>query len=328
MDSQKPSGQPNPASDPESELAQNPAVDEFFTRLSRDMRHPKPGQEGISAALQAIQRLAMEADSEDFGDDVLSATPEGRVCHVCGNQNRPGHRFCATCGVALEEARRSEPVPATAQPDPTSQPSPQPSAEVHGPGQHHYHHHYHHHYFSGDVMAPSAPLDRPAGGTVREGRTRAPLTGPSLSRAEAAVRQLTQDLALACNTRQLDDLVNLYGSDALVLRPNFPPVRGSSAIREFFVAALDAGLGEVEMEPMRTELLGDIAYEAGRCKMLVPIAMGKRREERGKYLIVSTRQANGEWKAVADCWSSDLSLGLTAESMKPQTPAPRAGKKG
>ena len=178
-------------------------------------------------------------------------------------------------------------------------------------------------------MAPSAPLDRPAGGTVRDGRTRAALTGPSLSRAEAAVRQLTQDLALACNTKQLDDLVNLYGSDALVLRPNFPPVRGSAAIREFFVAALDAGLGEVEMEPMRTELLGDIAYEAGRCKMLVPIAMGKRREERGKYLIVSTRQANGEWKAVADSWSSDLSLGVSAESLaKPQSQTRPSGKKG
>jgi ketosteroid isomerase-like protein len=135
-----------------------------------------------------------------------------------------------------------------------------------------------------------------------------------LSRAEAAVRQLTQDLALACNTKQLDDLVDLYGPDALVLRPNFPAVRGSAAIREFFFAALDAGLGEVEMEPLRVELFGEVAYEAGRCKMLVPVAMGKRREERGKYLIISTRQSGGEWKALADCWSSDLSLGVATDA--------------
>jgi hypothetical protein len=40
--------------------------------------------------------------------------------------------------------------------------------------------------------------------------------------------------------------------------------------------------------------------------MLVPIAMGKRREERGKYLIVLVRQSTGVWKILADCWSSDL----------------------
>ena len=124
---------------------------------------------------------------------------------------------------------------------------------------------------------------------------------------------MTQDWALACNIRQLDDLLDFYAADALVLRSNTPPIRGAAAIREFFFAALDAGLGEVEMDPMRVELFGELAYEAGRCKMLFPVAVGKRREERGKYLIVFSRQPNGEWKALADCWSSDLSL-ANAES--------------
>src|SRR5208282_1157012 len=96
----------------------------------------------------------------------------------------------------------------------------------------------------------------------------------SLSRGEAAVRKLTQDWAQACNSKQLDDLVELYGADAIVLRPNVPPVRGTAAIREFFFGLLDAGLGEVDLEPLRVEVFGDIAYEAGRCKMLVPFTMG------------------------------------------------------
>jgi uncharacterized protein (TIGR02246 family) len=143
-----------------------------------------------------------------------------------------------------------------------------------------------------------------------------------LSRAEAAVRKLTQDWIQACNTRQLDDLVELYVADALVLRSNVPAVRGTAAIREFFFGVLDAGLGEVELEPLRVELFGDIAYEAGRCQMLVPVAMGKRREERGKYLVIVNRQGGGEWKIVADCWSSDLSLGISAEpAAKPSRPS-------
>ncbi len=139
----------------------------------------------------------------------------------------------------------------------------------------------------------------------------------SLSRGEAAVRKLTQDWAQACNSKQLDDLVELYGADAIVLRPNVPPVRGTAAIREFFFSVLDAGLGEVDLEPLRVEVFGDIAYEAGRCKMLVPFTMGKRREERGKYLLTLARQA-GDWKILADCWSSDLSLGVNLDSAAPK----------
>ncbi len=138
-------------------------------------------------------------------------------------------------------------------------------------------------------------------------RPNAALRG-DMSRAEAAVRRITQEWVLACNTRHLDDLLDLYVSDAMVLRSNYPPIRGAAAVREFFFGALDSGLGEVEVEPLRVDIVGDFAYEAGRCKALSPSSTGKRREERGKYLWVFARQANGEWKLAADCWSSDLTL--------------------
>jgi uncharacterized protein (TIGR02246 family) len=139
-----------------------------------------------------------------------------------------------------------------------------------------------------------------------------------MSRAEAAVRRIAHEWVLACNTKHLDDLLDLYVPDALVLRSNCPPVRGAAAVREFFFGALDAGLGEAEVEPLRVEVVGDLAYEAGRCKALIPGATGKRREERGKYLWVCARQPNGEWKLAADCWSSDLTLSLL-ESDVPQS---------
>jgi uncharacterized protein (TIGR02246 family) len=280
------------------------------------MRRPKPGQEAIAAALQAIQRMAVEVDTERAADLVAADALAGvTTCFSCGAENREENRFCSSCGVPLHSASGADEQHIAA---PVVRPQPQQPSPA--PGQHHYHHHYHHHYFPlGDAGSQAPAFDARGGaGPYDNARVRAPLTGPALSRAEAAVRQLAQHWALACNTKQLDDVVSLYVNDALVLRANTPPIRGAAAIREFFFAALDSGLGEVELEPFRVELFGDTAYEAGRCKMLVPVAMGKRREERGKYLLLSIRQ-NLEWKIVADCWSSDLSLG---ENPAPASPKP------
>ena len=147
--------------------------------------------------------------------------------------------------------------------------------------------------------------------------------GATMNRVETAVRKVIQDWVFACNSKQLDDLVSIYAPDALVLRPNHPAVRGTAAIREFFFAALDSGVGDVEIDPIRLDVIGDFAYEAGRFKMLVPLAVGKRREERGKYLALLSRQTNGEWRVVSDCWSSELSLAKPADSeTKPAAVAP------
>jgi|HubBroStandDraft_1064217.scaffolds.fasta_scaffold135956_2 uncharacterized protein (TIGR02246 family) len=318
MDHEKPTGPGRnlPASGPDSDLAHNPSVDDFFRRLKQDLRQPKPGNESIAAALQAVQRLASQVDT-DASASAAAEIAVSRTCLSCGSSNPVENRFCAICGVPQQDAPPREPEVRSAV---GPKPSPQPA------GQHHYHHHYHHHYFSspegGVPPAGFEPRATSGAPVARDVHARVPAGGgASLTRAETAVRKLTQDWMVACNGKQLDDLVELYAVDAVVLRPNVQPVRGTAAIREFFFGVLDAGLGEVDMEPLRVETFGDVAFEAGRCKMLVPFTMGKRREERGKYLLTLARQA-GDWKILADCWSSDLSLGVNADSAPPKSSVP------
>jgi ketosteroid isomerase-like protein len=355
----KPSRSSGPPS--ESQRASGSELDESYQRLQPEMRRPKPSAEAIAAALEAAQRLASEADAEDAAGDMahdLAIDSTSGVCRVCGYRNRGGNKFCGMCGLAVTGQNESEatsvPQPArrpsraiALHPNPFLDPEPEPEPEPETQPQqtpyddlerrpapsrpsgletHHYHHHYHHHYFPGgqDGMAP-----RLAGDVGREAeRSRSTPTAAlrgDMSRAEAAVRRITQEWVLACNTKHLDDLLDLYIADALVLRSNYPPVRGAAAVREFFLGALDAGLGEVEVEPLRVEIAGDMAYEAGRCKALVPSASGKRREERGKYLWVCARQSNGEWKLAVDCWSSDLALS-TMESDVPASGGVRSSQ--
>lgn len=313
----------------------SPDLNELYRRLQPEMRRSKPSADALAAALESAQRLAAEADAEQAADDTaqeLVGDPSAKVCAICGYRNREGNKFCGMCGVniletpsadsrslAVDERSPYPPLP----PNPYLDPGPEerlPTTRPTGQETHHYHHHYHHHYFpGGEAMAGRSAPDVQRLDASRDDKPRptAALRG-EMSRAEAAVRSVTQEWVLACNTKHLDDLLELYTADAMVLRSNCPPIRGAAALREFFFGALDSGLGEVEIEPLRVDVVGDLAYEAGRCKALIPSATGKRREERGKYLWVCARQTNGEWKLAADCWSSDLTL-TTLESDVPQS---------
>jgi ketosteroid isomerase-like protein len=100
---------------------------------------------------------------------------------------------------------------------------------------------------------------------------------------------------------------------------------GAVAVREFFFASLEAGLGEVALDPVRVEVAGDLAHEVGRYSALVPGTTGKRREERGKYLWVFSKQVSGDWKLIAECWCSDLTL-TVSESDIPKPAIPLGSK--
>ena len=311
----------------------NPALGEIYQQLYPEIKRPKPNQEAIAAALKAMQRLTMRMDSEAAAEETTVA---GSVaCPSCGHHNREGNKFCGMCGLPVEGtsaqtngsehrdlgttssryAGREEGAQQAAFEEPSQEYR---APENLPPGTHHYHHHYHH-FPGGAEMSTTSPRGNLEESAREADRIRiaAAAKGEPMTRNEAAVRRITQEWVLACNTRQLDELLDLYAADALMLRSNMPVLRGAAAIREFFHSALQSGLGEVAVEPVRIEVAGDLAHEVGRYSALVPGTVGKRREERGKYLWVFARQSGGEWKLISECWSADLTLG-TNESDLPK----------
>jgi len=281
----------NPKNDNKTDQpAESTEVEEFFQRMPSNFRWPKPNAESVAAAAEAIQRLAGgAAASTAMGE----AGESGNACSACGGSLPVAARFCFWCGIPVQPVAGDAPT--------HSRPG----------AQHHFHHHYHHLVPGSVAQGPGAASGTPsAEGESSTLRGRAP-GSPGIStggRAEAGARKVVQDWAQACNTKHIDDLLELYAADATLIRSSVPPVRSLPAIREFLISLLEAGLGDVEMESLRVEMLGDIAIDLGRCKMLVPVAMGKRREERGKYLLVLVRQPAGTWKILADCWSADLAV--------------------
>jgi ketosteroid isomerase-like protein len=290
----------NPNSDERDDLLPNSAADEFFVRMKHDFRRPKPSPEAVASALQAIQKVAGETALGRF--DGTAPQIAGEKCPKCGEAHSGSNRFCGYCGTLL-------PLPSKAKSDQlSSSSSPQ--------GQHVIHHHYHHHYFpeSGGVISPNgAPSSDSGSDAALPEET---LSGPPDS--ETAIQRLVQEWSVRFNSKRLGDLVELYSTDAIVLRPNSPPAHGAPAIRQLLQAARDGGLGDVELDCADIGIVGDFACLTGHSKMLVPVGAAKRHERAGKYLIVARRERD-DWKIVADSWCMDA---VSSENVNPQPAIP------
>jgi ketosteroid isomerase-like protein len=270
---------------PAEEVAKGNEIEDFFQRLPGSFRWPKPDAESVAAAVEAVHRMSGGAAAHEPAANGEEEETQSN-CSSCGGLLPGLARFCVWCGAPTKHI--------------SGDASPQRRNEME---QHHVHHHYHH-----IIPGPGVAAAAEAGTSTPRGRAQSAPGATSGGRAEASARQIVQDWAQACNTKHIDDLLELYSADATLIRSSVQPVRSLPAIRAFLVSLLEAGLGDVEMESLRLEVMGDIALDLGRCKMLVPVAMGKRREERGKYLIVLVRQPAGNWRILADCWSADLAV--------------------
>ena len=287
--------------DPETqdEVQPNSAADEFFGRMKHDFRRPKPSEEAIASALQAVQKLTGEFPVEHTFNSSAHETEE--KCPKCGAENSAGNRFCGYCGTLMDR--------------PEKQVS-QKMGEAGSAGHHVYHHHYHHHILSDSQpslkdqiegfrwtnRAPHTEIQKP---TATEDPTNS-----------ADVQKLVQKWSRCFNAQRLDELMELYSSDSIVLRPNSPSAHGREAVRDLLDTALNSGVGDVQLDCADIGIVGDFACLTGKSKMLVPTAPAKRQEATGKYLIV-VRRESGEWKIVADSWCIDApkataSAGTTA----------------
>jgi hypothetical protein len=205
---------PNPPNGEKDQPGENRELEDFFQRLPANFRWPKPNDEAIAAAMEAIQRMSGGVAGAELA--VGDGAESGDACSGCGGLLPAGARLCVWCGMPKQSATSEDTGAA-----------PPPRAG----GQHHYHHHYHH-FVPTQANGSAAPLAELETSAPRGRAPGAPGTSTG-GRAEASARQVAQDWAQACNTKHMDDLLELYAADATLIRSSVPPVRSLSAIREF-----------------------------------------------------------------------------------------------
>lgn len=118
-------------------------------------------------------------------------------------------------------------------------------------------------------------------------------------------------------TKDVDKFASYYSDDASLLMPNTPIINGKDDI----IAALKPMLADpkfaLTFQSTRAEASkgGDFVYTVGTYSMTMSRPNEKTAAtDKGKYLTVFKKQADGSWKAVADMMSSDM----PARSERPQ----------
>jgi uncharacterized protein (TIGR02246 family) len=125
---------------------------------------------------------------------------------------------------------------------------------------------------------------------------------------EATLRKLDDDWSKAAAAKDVEKTASFYSDDALVMPPNSPVLKGKDAAREmwksmFAVPGFGGGWKATTVEVAKS---GDLGYTTGPYEITETDANGKPMTDKGKYLAVWKKQADGSWKCVADMFNTDL----------------------
>ncbi len=136
----------------------------------------------------------------------------------------------------------------------------------------------------------------------------------------AAVQAVKDGDAAQLKAAQALDVAGVvagYSADATVMPPNTPAVSDAAAIQKAWAAMLVPGT-QVTWAPSKVEVAasGDIAYDQGTYSVTAPGPDGKPMTDKGKYLAVVKKQADGSWKVSEDMWNSDLPAAAPAPVKK------------
>jgi ketosteroid isomerase-like protein len=136
--------------------------------------------------------------------------------------------------------------------------------------------------------------------------------------AERILRDLDAQWSKAAAAKDLEQTVGFYSDDAIVFPPNATSAATKETVRNLWKDLLAAPGLVISWKPSKVKLghNGAMAWVSGAYELTMNDAGGKPINDRGKYLEVWEKQADGNWKCSADMWNSDLPVSSPATAEK------------
>ena len=163
-------------------------------------------------------------------------------------------------------------------------------------------------------ISQTEPLSISQSSTADSLRDNAATTRPG----ERILRDLDAQWSKAAAAKDLEQTVAFYSDDAIVLPPNATRAATKETVRNVWKDVLAAPGLVISWKPSKVKLghNGAMAWVSGTYELIMNDASGKPINDRGKYLEVWEKQADGNWKCAADMWNSDLAVSAPATAEK------------
>ena len=124
---------------------------------------------------------------------------------------------------------------------------------------------------------------------------------------EQAIQDADKQYADAFNRGDVAAIVALHTEDVLYLPPNASAVNGRQGVESAEKEQLDAGWKNLSFSSVQIGSDGDLAYHVGTFSIDAPTDEGLT-TEKGKFVDIYKRQADGSWKIHVSIFNSDTPL--------------------
>ncbi len=124
---------------------------------------------------------------------------------------------------------------------------------------------------------------------------------------EEAIRKQDADWSAAAQSKDLEKSVSVYAEDAVFLPSGAPIATGKMQIRDAWSHLLALPGVELKFAPTNIQVAKskDMAYDVGTYQLKVNDAQGNQTTQIGKYVVVWKKQADKQWRVVADIFNPD-----------------------
>ncbi|MDQ3908756.1 MAG: DUF4440 domain-containing protein [Acidobacteriota bacterium] len=126
-----------------------------------------------------------------------------------------------------------------------------------------------------------------------------------------AIREADAGWMKVFSAKDLDKSVAFVAAEGSVLAPNAPIATGGAAVRTLFAGFFTLPNLQISWHPAKAEVArsGELGYTSGAYQMTFNDPSGKQVNDRGKYVTIWKKQADGSWKVMYDIFNSDLAAG-------------------
>jgi uncharacterized protein (TIGR02246 family) len=122
--------------------------------------------------------------------------------------------------------------------------------------------------------------------------------------AKAEIETVIADFETAFNGQDAAAVAGLYTEDGAIFPPEGPRIDGKEGIGNYWRGLIDAGLSDLALNAVEIEDNGDFAYEVGTFSLKAPAEGGASTDVKGQYIVIWTKDADGNWRLHRDIWNT------------------------